>query len=452
MTSRRFGWVLAVLALGIVAAPRPARAQEEVGDEAVVRDRLATQILEAATVRMRAKADEARLLEAAGRPKEALAALEMVATIHDEALRLVRDVRSGRADGGAPGAKPAHLRQRIRIEEPERRPGSGWGARPDGLPPEHEPRRPATHDPVPAALTFLRSCQREDGWFSAARGQRPELGDAAMEERSDAGLTAFAVLAILDASEDGDPALEAVRDAANAIAADASADRDIGGTATAHVLASWALAAAYGRIGEASWREPLRTAVGRVLLSSDGRYVRGKELPDDDIESALWCLGLLYECLPLAATFDPDTIETAIDGLETAHGRADPSNLRDGSLVASLLLRRRATGGLAGRPGAGPPSRPADVDGWAEALAPGAKDPVVLLLGTVLFVGIGDPVEELHWWNRALVPALTRQVLEGPGAGSWPPSPARPSRAWETAVTLLAWKADAPAWREPVAR
>jgi hypothetical protein len=379
---------------------------------------------------MKAKLEEARLLESAGRREEALAALREVATIHEQALAQAKAVRESPAPPAAPRVVPRALR------EPIRRVPIGPNA---AIP--LEPRRAPKADPTPAAVRWLLRVQWPSGHFGAtATPVDPET-------------TAFCVVALLDAVEDdATEALSAVHRGAQALAALPSH------AISDPALVAWALAAAYARLGEPAWRDPILRLVDRVAR---GEVVRGQDPPAEGALRALWTLACLGEVGPLHQTV-PETV-----GLDAVHAevvalarRLEPIPEAAGAFARDLLRLEADLPDDA--PGARTPAGDVALDGarpvgsWIRG--PGTiHDPLALLLGTVYLrarFGTDDPREGTVWWNRVLLRAVDRQVTTGAEAGSWEPGDARSQakgRVWTTAVTLLAWRAWDVPWREPVA-
>jgi len=192
--SRVARWARGAVLLGATSfliAP-VARADERAGGE-VGPTALAARLLEAADTRMKAKLEEARLLEAAGRRDAALAALAEVDKIYERTLELVRPLLVG--------AAPA--RQIVVVPSP---PLATTPSRsrpsPPRLPFEPAPMvRAPKADPVPGAVAFLLRCQTDDGLFHVSVGRAP--GDPEANPAHDGRATAMAILAILDAANPG---------------------------------------------------------------------------------------------------------------------------------------------------------------------------------------------------------------------------------------------------------
>jgi hypothetical protein len=435
----RFGWVTCIALLGLALCPAPAARAGEPVDSSEAADLLATRILGAAELRMKAKVEEARLLEAAGRRDEALAALREVATIHEQALARADAVRAAPArrvrfaEPPSPsGATPLPSRPLPRVAPP---------------PVPDEPRWLAKVEPVRGAVRYLLRAQRPDGHFGS------------LAAPVDPQTTAFSVVALLDAVEDdATEAMGAIRRGASALAA---LDPDV---LPDPALVGWALAAAYARLGDAAWREPLRRLAARVDLhvaDGEGRRVLLSHLGSGERAlRALWILVFLEEIDPLEETLPEDGRLTALrrDLLALVPGLDLPS---EGAPAYARDLLRLAADLPDDSPGARGPSAVVDgfrpVGSWMRGGGT-THDPLALLLGTVYVrerFGTDDPREGTVWWNRVLVRAADRQVQDGAEAGSWASGDVR-SRSmgtvWTTAVTLLAWRAWDVPWRAPVAR
>jgi len=438
----RFGWLTCIALLGLALCPAPTARAGDAVDSSEAADLLATRILGAAELRMKAKVEEARLLEAAGRRDEALAALREVATIHEQALARADAVR----------AAPA---QRVRFVEawgPSRATPIPSRPLPRVAPPPvpSEPRRLAKVEPVRGAVRYLLRAQRPDGHFGSLAGP------------VDSETTAFAVLALLDAVEDdATEAIGAIRRGASALAA---LDPEV---QTEPALAGWALAAAYARLGDAAWKEPLRRIAARVDLTVPGMV--GPRVHLSQIDSAeralraLWILVFLEEIDPLEETLPEDArlAEVRSSLLDLVPGLDLPKD--SAGAYARDLLRLAAdlpddAPGVRGAGGGGVDAFRSP--GWwmRAGASPSPHDTLAILLGTVLLrerFGTDDPREGTVWWNGVLVRAADRQVVDGAEAGSWEPSDARSKQkgaVWTTAVTLLAWRAWDVPWRAPVAK
>jgi hypothetical protein len=458
--------LLGALLLGAVAAP-PARAGDEPPEDAG--DAVVAAYLEGLNLRLRAKADEARLLEALGEKARALDALREVGELQKAGQAVVeRLLARPRAAAPAPGAAPAGPREEpLRID-------------PDA------PDRAL----VAAACAFLARAQRPDGLVDPGTA-RAEGDPAAAPGRAPA-VTAAAVLAWLDASDylgrsvgRGDDRAfartieaAAARGAEALVAGQAKAGR-LGGAAETegaagdevedHLLAAWALAAARSRFGRAEWDEPLARAVA-LALAAQGEDGWWEAVGDDRDATALrtaFAFALLQEVvllpLPKARAAAVETAmwraqmrALALPASTVAHGR--PS----GVVSRALLLRRALTLGEVRRNteyrlepdphaplfGGETPERRLEAleDGFwprfdpAEGprVAPGA---VALAFGTAYAWG-GTAAGWQRWRDRVLAPALAGREKDGPAAGTWSPAldprGERYGRAYTTAFHLLA--------------
>ncbi len=311
-----------------------------------------------------------------------------------------------------------------------------------------------TKDPCPRAVEFLIACQGQDGLFRAERGARE--GDAVPESGHDAALTGLAVLLLLDAADPtGDQrTARSSRLALDAIAGAARGDGALAEDLEGHALATWALAAGYAHTGTATWGARVDPAVKRLLqwAHEDGGWRAKSGGLDADLTVSMWALGALHEALTLTKTVPRGAeIERAIASAgEWAADSGDDQVRRltaGGAAAWSLLCQ--AAGETTDPVVATAALRPAS--GSEAAFC----DPLAILWGTVHHFLGGDVPAWKAWEAGAVLPALARQRLADPGAGSWDPGDDRSrrlGRAWTTAVEALSWLVIRIPYREPKAK
>jgi hypothetical protein len=306
--------------------------------------------------------------------------------------------------------------------------------------------------PVAAAVAFLVSCQGEDGLVSPARSALPE--DARPEPGHDLAVTGFVVLALLDAvePEGGTPGARAAGRGLDALAravpplASRRETADLEGV----VLATWALAAGYGRTARATWGAALPAGVARVVAaaSPDGGWRAPGGSLEDHLLLTVEALALLGEVAPLRTTFPvpPDldgAREAAAEWALSVRDSDDAPRAGPGVLALEVLLR---VGGASYDRAAG--AGPDLVTGPPPDLA---LDHASVLLGSVLRFPPGGALARA--WNRdVLAPAASTQRAAPPAAGSFDPRDARSrryGRAYATALETLAWLFPRVPFREP---
>lgn len=454
--SRRLRTLFLVGAVVLLALPGAASAGAEDRESAVVK------ALEAAETRMKAKMEEARLLETAGRLDEAIAALHSIEAIHEKSMDLVRLILQSTLQNPQQGV----------VLDPARLAPTKHSKPVVPLPPEIVLRKPRV-DPLAPATSFLLRCQGEDGLFHASQGQMPDdvvlIGSRA---DSDLELTGWSMIALLDAARrlerrGSAEVYAAVRRAAQALAARESADEPATRSTLAEVVATWGLATAYSRLGDPMWSDPVRKGVERALalrdprglLSDPGSPPWGGSGTSGTILRTTAFLALLYETRDLTSTVPASLgVEGAIRATSEALVRLDASDTATAYALDMAREARAARGEDADlNPGPAPSPANGAPGAWIRPLD--AKlDPLALMLGT-LFVSArfdGDDVDTARWFDVVLVPAIDRQRAAGtPAAGSWDPGDAgsvTAGRAHTTALVLLAWLVPTMSQVPPVAR
>ena len=435
-------WGMWAALIAVVAMPsRPASA----GDRDAVADAVG-RVMEAATTRMKAALEEARLLEAAGRCDDARALLRTVPAIHDEANRVVRTLVGGAAAPRPTPVPPA------RFEGPLEGPGVRPPPTPPISPPKIRARAKPKVDPVRPAVMFLLRCQRPDGMFDPRLGAAP--GDPGLPDAPEdvllehaTGAVLLALLDVSDARVDRDtPVGRAIVRAADALAARAAPSSP----APLQTLAAWGLATAVSRTGEARWMPAVLRSLESTL--EDRAPTLGTDFPSTLADLVVFAAGFLHEVLALPADATPTArIAAALAALRQDVRGFPRTRLRTPAqrLAHDLLARDPAS------PGAPRFHREPDVD--PDATLGRSGDPVEVLLGTVqaqAVFGFHDEAEGSAWWDDVLVPAMDRQARTGPTAGSWDP-PAGPASAGSgrvvtTAFLLLAWKVPSTPFLAPV--
>ena len=416
---------------------------------------LAARLLDAADTRMKAKLEEARLLDASGRRDDALRALAEVDKIYERALELVRPLM-------APSAPV--VRVVPSAPRPYRDPFSNSGAAPPRLPAEPAPvvLQPKA-DPVPGAVTYLLRCQTDDGLFHASVGRAP--GDTETDPARDGRATAMAILAILDAAPATLPTelstnlRRAMVRAGTALVARADEHGALDKDLESHAYALWALAAAYGDLAVAEWKPALQAALAYALSARDTRGLWSVPAGDaDSLRTSATMIAALHECVPLTASVGrTDEIVAAIaqargaPSIPVAPGDEAARSERELIRLSPRSLTLLEIGRGDDAPGTGKPVRPAGFE--ATPLRP-----ALLLWGTVLgraqWGGLESP-SFVAWWNQMLVPSMDLQEREpSPVAGSWSGGvgAAAASRLEVTALCLLAWKVPTAEYADPVAR
>ena len=298
--------------------------------------------------------------------------------------------------------------------------------------------------PVAKAVEFLLSCQGEDGLFHAALATLDE--DPKPEGGHDIALSGWVALALLDAVDVEDAsagavglrrALDALAREVRPLSAAAPPDiRDVEGL----ILASWALAAGYGRTANAAWKESLPAAVARVLSRKDssGGWRLATSSVEDDLMLTFEVMGLVAVAQPMRATFpDAAALDDAFEGagewaLSVSESPRAP--FRGPGVVALEFLLRLTDGSY-------PPAATAGPELVTGPPPLSALDHATVLLGSVLRFPRGGKVA-IEWNRDVLEPAATKQRGSGRGAGSWDGNDARSrryGRLYATALETLAW-------------
>ncbi|MCC7137490.1 MAG: hypothetical protein IT460_03570 [Planctomycetes bacterium] len=458
MSAARRMAIGALVWLGVAVGSGPAWA----GGGETSRDEAVAAVLDAAATRMKAKLEEARLLEAAGRRDEAIAALREIGPIHEAALALVRSLETPRATRSASPGVPAAA-----APPPEAVSAARLRARPPALPrptPAPPRARPST-DPLEPAVAFLLACRGPDGWF---RADRVASGAASALDDVSRRATALAVVALCDAepalryrgaSSMADRAGAAVSEAASALGTRVGPDGSAGATVEEHALVTWAIATAYTRSGDAALEAPLSRALRRSVASQgfDGLWHGAPGELDPWRLSAVTAAGLAEALDSRVGRAEPGIADALARVAEAARTSASPSTPHAATAAAGLL----ALGAVRtlddrfdaeGRPDA----RGLDGPGDAGALA--LRDPWFVLLATAHAAaawGFDDDAEGRRFHDAVLVPAVELAERSGDAVGSFAPvgdDAQRLGRAGTTAMVLLAWLTPLTRWTEPAAR
>ena len=437
ISARRWLPVLALFAA--CALPfRPLAAGDTPG--ATDRDRAVAAALESANLRMRAKIEEAGILDRQGLHDEALAALRGVEGIHREGMVLVERLT---ATPTAPAAKRDPVvswRQRIPLEV--RMPATPVTLLPPTVVDRPEPS-------VAEAADYLLSMQRIDGWFRP--GPKIGISTAAALDRADQArdipTTALAVLALLD-SLDGDEPSERTKNAVKLgvqALLGAQGDSGVFGDAKdleAHALGTWAVASGVSHLGRASWKTDVGAALEKALAFSLGRrderalWLAGTGSKSDDWIVSAWMAISLHEIKVLPASF-----AGAVDlGAELARAfkGARESDVVSGELNWAARFARALLAKDALLRSGDPLPRASDGE-------------TTLLLGTTYRFGRAERFPE--WLEETLEPESKYQHHGGPFAGSWDPVGDRAiahGRTYATACQLLAALVPLVDYREPL--
>lgn len=429
---------LAVLALAVACAlpTGPAFA----GDDAPAvprapsdRDRAVAAALESANIRMRAKVDEAAILDRQGRHDEALAALRAVETIHREGLAIVERLSAPAVSAAAPVLRPV--------------PGTPRRLRPRVEPPMIVTSTPPRH--VASATAYLLGAQRPDGWFRSDSVLDVAPG-VDLGEGHDVPATALAVVALLDSLDDNLEPVRARNAADRGVAALVAAQAASGAFGDgrdleAHALASWAIAAGAARLAPASWRPAAQSGIAKAVTfalsrrDARGLWSAGTSSTDDDWVLSAWMVTALHEIAALPRSFVRD-----VDlGVVLTRARLGAHEAWMGGVAATGPAARFARALLLEKPSP-------EESGLLPRLA---DDEVTLLFGTTLRFGRSFGFEA--WSDEALSSSQQRQYHDGPLAGSWDPSgdagtrPTRHGRTFATACRLLAALVPVVPYREP---
>jgi hypothetical protein len=461
MAPTRAAFPVALLASLAVLLGAPRAHAEDPAPAAADEDRVVAAYLEGMNIRMRAKADEARLYDALGEKEKALAVL--------------KEIGEGMKQGDVMVARLLARRTDARPDPAAGTDSSLAAAKPP--PPRVNPDMP-DRAVVVAACQFLVRAQAKDGLLdpSAARAE----GDPAPQPGHEVAVTAAAVMAWLDAAEflarDASEqeamlarTVEAAADrAAEALVAAQSKAGRFAADLDDHLLATWALAAARSRLGRTAWDRPLDDALSLVIAAQgeDGWWNADDGDRDASALRTAFAFAALQEMAPLPLT------KGRVEEFESAMQRplwrallipADTiaTGRLSGVVARSLLVRRSLSLGTLRRNtkyrleadptvpllGETPARRLASLETafWSRfdpadgtRVPPGA---VPLVLGTAYAWG-GTTADWIRWRERVLLPAVASRVQEGPAAGSWSPvgdpRGERYGRAATTAFHLLA--------------
>jgi hypothetical protein len=447
----RLGLLVVCAALAARAAPAALAGEEPPADAS---DAVVAAYLEGLNVRMRAKADEARLYEAAGDRERALAALREIGEVQRAGEAAVARLLARRAPAAAP-PRPA-----------ERLPGVTGG--PILRPAPREPVAVREREAARDGVLFLLRAQRPDGFVDPALARAE--GDPAPEPGREAAVTAVAVLAWLDAAWDlGRAGDDASVDAALARSAEAAAARGADALVTSRTkdgrlggddvedgwFATWALAAAQSRFGRADWRGALDRAIDVAIeaQADDGWWGGAGDDRDAAAVRAAIAVTALHEAMPVLRS--GERFDRAREALRRAEARAlalpagTVGTGRPLAVVARALLVR---GALAADDPAERRAAPAGLvaaadEAFASRLVPPEGEPAkavgstTLAFGTAYAFGSGERAWR-RWRERVLLPALAQRETRREVAGSWSPvgdpRAERNGRAFSTALHVLA--------------
>lgn len=426
--ARRWLSVLAIAAAVTIGAPSPSARAGDAPAAPSDRDRAIAALVESLNLRLKAKVEEAAILDRQGRHDEALAALRAVETIHREGMALVNRLTSPAAPPTAPVVRLVPV-------------GPGRAPQPAKPAPRHATR--SSLDASSAVAHLLRA-QRDDGWF------RTGPADGTSGDERDVHATALAVVALLDSLDD-DLTPTRARDAAvRGLDALLAASDDTGAFGNgrdleAHALATWAVAAGVARLPAAPFRAAaqgaLEKAVAFALARRDARglWNDGTGSTDDDWVLSAWMAIALHEVRELPRSFSRD-VDLGVVLSRVRLGAHDAWMAGVGARRASARFARAL---LLDKE-----------DPEASGLLPrDADDEVALLFGTTL--RFGRDLDFDAWDDAVLAPSSRAQLRDGPLAGSWSPSGdagtrrSTHGRTFATACRLLAALVPVVPYREP---
>jgi len=415
------------------------------------RDRMIAALLESGDVRMKAKLEEAAVLDRLGRHDEALAALRSIEAIHRETITWIERLAPGaparaRASGVAGRVVPTGRGVRVRIEPLSPTP------LPLGVDVAQAQRAAA------AGVNWLLGAQRIDGWFRTG-ALVDALPGADLDEGRDLRATATAIVAIVESLDD-DLNPPRARDAAlRGVAALLTSQNEAGAFGDgkdleAHALATWAVASAASRFPHAPWRPEAPVALGKAVAFSlaardaRGLWSAGTGSPDDDWVLSAWMATGFHEieALPKAFLRDVD-LGVVLDRVTTAAREAATRLLADEATPKPSPAGGFARALLTGQEPV-PPSLGRD-SGAKSELPTTADEEVAILLGTTLNFhrcALFDP-----WDDDVLAASARMQRREGELAGSWDPTDARSKihgRTFATACRVLAALVPVVPWRD----
>lgn len=404
-------------------------------------ERMIAALLESADVRMKAKLEEAAVLDRLGRHDEALATLRTIEVIHRETMAWIGRLAPAaparvKADGSVGRVVPAGRGVRVRIEPLAPTP------LPLGVDTAQAQRVAA------AGVTWLLGAQRIDGWFRPGAVSDAVPG-ADLDEGHDLHATSMAILAIVESLDD-DLNPPRARDAAlRGVAALLTTQNEAGAFGDgkdleAHALATWAVASAASRFPHAPWRPAAPAALGKAvsfsLAARDARglWSAGTGSPDDDWVLSAWMATGLHEieALPKAFLRDVD-LGVVLDRVGEAAREAAARLLADEATPRPSPAGGFARALLTGQEPV-PPSLGRDSRAKSE-LPTTADEEVAILLGTTL--NFHRCALFAPWDDDVLATSARMQRREGELSGSWDPADARSKfhgRTFATACRVLA--------------
>lgn len=436
---RGSGWMAILFAaLAVLCPGTTARADDD-------EDRVVAAYLEGVNLRIRAKADEARILEASGQKDRALAALREIGEIQKEAKAAVDRLI---ARHGVPPAPP------VRIGRSDA-PFAGRKV-PEPIP--EPPREDPDASGIRAVCAFLARAQGADGLIDREKA-RVE-GDSPVEAGHDLTTTALAVLAWLDAATvldveenaavppGGVSPLEVAGRAVNALVKRQHDDGRVGDRAdpAEHLLSAWALAAAQGRLARPEWELPFSKAVEWALgaQADDGWW--GALSDDRDVRAlnTIFALGLLHECSGMKVVGRPPAEFTEVVRAARERALVRATLVRQApadraAYIALVLMDRRAVEERL-VPAVTPPPGVYD----------GPLDPLQFLFATLDAQAVGGTKADANLAEARM--RWDARDTKGPAADSWSVQGARSAargRAWTTAVNLLSFLYPRVPWRTP---
>lgn len=406
------------------------------------RDRAMAAALESSNLRMRAKLEEAAILDRQGRHDEALVALKDVEAIHREGMVLVQRLTT------PTGPAVVEILPSARVLAP-------------GIDrPRAQPQRTVVDVELPEpcvsdATEYLIRAQRLDGWFRSGTTADAEPG-ADLDAGHDIRATALAVVALLDTLDDDLKPHRSLNSAIRGVEAllgaqDVSGAFGDGKDLESQALASWAVAAGAARLPHAPWRPTAARAISNAvtfsLLSRDARglWRAGTGSANDDWVVSAWMAIALHEIAALPRAFSRDVdLDVVLENIqESARKTATPA--ADAVVVelgaSARFARELLTAFDATRD-----------DDKATLLPMAADDEVSLLLGTTL--RFSRSYDFATWQRDVLLETQHQQRHGGAFSGSWNPKGPRArarGRTYVTACNLLAALVPVTPFREPAA-
>jgi SAM-dependent methyltransferase len=310
------------------------------------------------------------------------------------------------------------------------------------------PAPPKVRSAVDAGCGWLARHQGEDGaWSSSAFDAHCKGGHKCAgtgESPYDIGVTGLAVLALVGAGEDDDPARAKARDAGIAhLVASQQADGILGPKTSMHFMynhgcGALALAEAYRRTKREDLRAPVEKAV-QAILAAQNRKVGGgwrySAAPDGDSDTSItvWMVKVLRSATDAGIVVDPAALQSAVAWIDSvtdpATGRtgyqqkggpparttsmqlAFPQNQSE-SLTACALIVRIAGGAARSDPLVRKGLTLLGLHRPAWDLPRGTVDLYYWLQGSHAVQLAGGP--DYTAWRQALVSALLPPIREGP--------------------------------------